>query len=1415
MKCELCKKTFSSTSSLNKHKRNSHGIKSHQCSLCCKNFTCASSLARHKKIHDRASLDKPVKNERNFKCSKCDSIFKDRASLYEHQNLFHHVQKGGAERLQAVPLNEIGEPPWNRDEELENFYRSKASFILEEKEFRIINQCYYNCPLPKDFTMVDIMKFFLYIYEKEPRGFKLNFSFNYILRNTEDGTFRLFKAYKQRSYLARPITVVRKSDLAKVEKALGSTEELFDYLMTQRPNTKHRPELICGIRAYTTLLNFTIGSGMKLPDYITSKRSIIAMTKSRKNHHTYKDKLCFYRCMQYNRNPLSYNNHRLFEKCVKALAARGPEQVTLDHIPELENTFKTNIEVYSIQPDDTLVSIYRSPKRYKSRLQLNLFGQGANGHFSVIKKFEGLAKRFQCFVCEKLFSSLQAYRRHSTNCRKYTSVVFPQKFYQPQTDIFSRLEETAIVVPQELRTCKYFAVFDIECALHKKNQSPSANLTWLNEHKCISISMASSLPGFRDSYTVVGRHQTELVDKMFAYLELVRNKMIHLNKDMFAKYLDALQAQIDSVAEAHSNCKKCMCQTILSRLRKLMTSFTDYVECLPVLGFNASKYDLVVLKHDLIKKMLSDRLSVIKKNNNYLCIRNEKYSFLDMINFCPLSYDAFLKAFSDEQISNKLHFPFEYVDSFDKLQLTSLPAYEAFESRLAGGNLLEVKHKRWLQNGRKGKEPKTGREIYSDLKELWAANNCGNLKDFLILYNSADTVYAIKPIENYLSYYASMGMDPFKTAISLSGLARKLLMRNAERKGATFALVDKKNKELYYELVRSLSGGYSAIHVRRLKSGTTPLRKHGKLCRQILGYDAVGLYTSTYYNAFPVGPFIRRRREDGFKAHPNIDSWHSFIWLDFCAMEQNVNIRHRLNYGKEVYVHHYPVDGYCPQTGRVYQYNGCFYHGHRCRLTRHASEKWMKSRLDLERKRADFFKKNNVSVCEIFECQFLEKMQKCPELQAFVDAKLPEYYRKNKSTLTQQELIDAVKSGELFGLVQVDIEVKQNYREYYNDYPPLFFRHEVKFDDLGEIMQKHIRDFGLSQRNRTLLISSMRAERVFVATPLLKFYLENGLVVKHVYQSVEFNRMICFDAFAKECTDLRRKADRDPSRSALALLGKMCANTSYGSLLLSRFNHTDVLYVTSPRKASAKANDPRFLDMSVLGSDLFELRMGKKTTKVDLSIFIPFFILSYAKLRMLEFYVFLKKSMNDEDWTVASTDTDSLYLAISGVSLEETFNDYGRKQYHHQLYDLCGQELDSYHERFFPRACCAVCSAYDRRTPGLFVPEYKGTELIGLSAKTYCCTDLKGNTKLGTKGINKERIENSTQKFESVLDTQHPVTSVNVGFRENDGKMHTYEMSKKALSFEYWKRIVDEFGYTRPLDVVLRPPEKYEHFQEC
>ena len=121
----------------------------------------------------------------------------------------------------------------------------------------------------------------------------------------------------------------------------------------------------------------------------------------------------------------------------------------------------------------------------------------------------------------------------------------------------------------------------------------------------------------------------------------------------------------------------------------------QWVNQVPVIDF--SKYDLNVVKKYFVKNMAynkegecNEEVFVAKKESEYMFLITPKFKFLDVKNYIGpgISYDAWCK--STDCRLQKLMFPYEWLDSYEKLSHVGPVSYEDFYSDLKSSNHLTL-----------------------------------------------------------------------------------------------------------------------------------------------------------------------------------------------------------------------------------------------------------------------------------------------------------------------------------------------------------------------------------------------------------------------------------------------------------------------------------------------------------------------------------------------------------------------------------------------------------------------------------------------------------------------------------------------------------------------------------------------------
>jgi hypothetical protein len=317
------------------------------------------------------------------------------------------------------------------------------------------------------------------------------------------------------------------------------------------------------------------------------------------------------------------------------------------------------------------------------------------------------------------------------------------------------------------------------------------------------------------------------------YLTLIQQKSFSLLGKEYKDILQLLDLQAKKEEELEEGFKRLNSSNHrVYKERKcewLIKRFWKFLACIPVIGFNSGSYDLNVMKGPLLH-FLSKDMDInftIKRGSRLQCIQTEKFRFLDMMNYLTpgTSYAKYLQTF--EATSQKGFFPYDYINSLDRLSETSLPPHEAFENYLTRKNISE--------------------EEYQHCRQVWDREKMSTMRDFLEWYNNLDVSPFLEAIEKQVSIYQRKRIDMFKDAVSIPGIAVEWMFHVSDSKKFDIPLINRQNEDLYKTLRANIVGGPSIIFCRYQEKDTTRIREHeygqqGKLCKEVLGCDANAFY---------------------------------------------------------------------------------------------------------------------------------------------------------------------------------------------------------------------------------------------------------------------------------------------------------------------------------------------------------------------------------------------------------------------------------------------------------------------------------------------------------------------------------------------------------------------------------------------
>ena len=253
--------------------------------------------------------------------------------------------------------------------------------------------------------------------------------------------------------------------------------------------------------------------------------------------------------------------------------------------------------------------------------------------------------------------------------------------------------------------------------------------------------------------------------------------------------------------------------------------------------------------------------------------------------------------------------------------------------------------------------------------------------------------------------------------------------------------------------------------------------------------------------------------------------------------------------------------------------------------------------------------------------------------------------------MKQEPLLAKIRDGKMFGYVQCDLEVPDGLKYKFSNFSPIFKNFNVSRADIGDYMREYAIENNLLKKPQRMFISSFKLENGSIITPLLTFYLSLGLKCTKIYRFVQYTPKKCFNNFVQSVVDARRAADENPDSSFVAETMKLLGNSSYEYQIMERSRHTETKYLNDEKTHKA-INGKMFKRLNNVSKEIYEVELAKSKIEHREPMIVGFFILQYAKLRMLElYYNFFDRFCDVDKFEELEMDTDSLYLAVAHENL--------------------------------------------------------------------------------------------------------------------------------------------------------------------
>ena len=423
---------------------------------------------------------------------------------------------------------------------------------------------------------------------------------------------------------------------------------------------------------------------------------------------------------------------------------------------------------------------------------------------------------------------------------------------------------------KKFRPYPYFIVYDFEAICQKINEKQTDELEITAKHIPVSVAINDNLtkkPSFiveEDPKKLIKKFVVELLKRARQIEETVwlSNPVLGVRRKM----------NEDDQGEQYGG--YLINEAMVKLSKETAKSYVNWVKQVPVFGFNSGRYDINMIKEYFVENLtsLSD-VNVAKKENSYMFLSTPNFKFLDIKSYLApgLSYDAWCRAYGCEL--QKLSFPYEWFDSFKKLNHIGPVKYEEFYSSLKGGITIS-------------------QEEYRNFCDEFRKRGCVTMKDWLKEYNLADVEPFIEALEKTREQYYPDEIDLLKDAVSIPGISMTYVLNKAlkrkkysepdlfapgepckcecssddcQKKGCEKCKEIRDNCEIctkneaYEMLTTGMIGGPSIVFCRHAEAGVSKIRSHiyreedAKTCRSVQGLDANSLYLFCSGQEMPCG----------------------------------------------------------------------------------------------------------------------------------------------------------------------------------------------------------------------------------------------------------------------------------------------------------------------------------------------------------------------------------------------------------------------------------------------------------------------------------------------------------------------------------------------------------------------------------
>jgi len=503
-------------------------------------------------------------------------------------------------------------------------------------------------------------------------------------------------------------------------------------------------------------------------------------------------------------------------------------------------------------------------------------------HYVLIRDFDKMMfsltktrkKVYFCKNCLSHFYSTDARQRHFSDdlCRQYDAV----KVILP-SEGDNYFEFTNYKKKQE---APFIIVCDFESYLEPViDMNEGCNTQKVNIHKNMSYGLIrlSSVPEYTEKFEMARRSSDDddetwsarFIDRLFMEVDVIK-QIMHDCEQLYPEPVLTTREEIQfKKAQVCHICEKKF-ERDDKRVRDHNHLNGEYrgaahEDCnfhyncrnykIPVIFHNLKGYDGHQIIRGLTEEASKRNISVIAKNEEqFMTFTVGSLKFIDSLNFLNSGLDKlvanlatggldmfpnlkqnFPKNTRLDLLMKKGVYPYEYIDSLERMKETELPSRAAFYSSLSGKTISE--------------------QDYSHAQEVWQVFGCKNIGDYHDLYLKTDVLLLADVIQSFRKIFrTNYKLDPM-WYVSLPGYGIDVaLMKTSAR----IELFCKGQYDMHLFCEDAQKGGFSCIINRYAKANNKYMKGEydsSLPSNYVMYFDANNLYGYPMTQPLPTGNY--------------------------------------------------------------------------------------------------------------------------------------------------------------------------------------------------------------------------------------------------------------------------------------------------------------------------------------------------------------------------------------------------------------------------------------------------------------------------------------------------------------------------------------------------------------------------------